>query len=226
MPLVPARQSGLAAWMGRRWRIAALAAVIVTVAVVMLTGGHRPSMGLTGRGSSVVSVAFSPDSKIIAAADEEGFIYLWQTATGQRITTLRNPRGDINAIAFSPDGKLLAAGDSVGGNTTLWRIVTGQRVATLHDPVSQAFVSSVAFSPDGKTLAVLEGIGDGNGTIYLWSVAASKTDAILADPRGYDIDSAAFSPDGKVLATGDDLDAYQPTSTPARTYLWDVSWLP
>jgi WD40 repeat protein len=116
VPLVPARRGALAARIGRRWRIAALAAVAISVAVVMLTGGHRPAMGLTGRGSSVVSVAFSPDSKIIAAADEEGFIYLWQTATGQRITTLRNPR--------------------------------------------------------------------------------------------------------------DDLDAYQPTSTPARTYLWDVSWLP
>ena len=31
---------------------------------------------------------------------------------------------------------------------------------------------------------------------------------------------------GKVFATGDDFCAHQPTSTPARTYLWDVSWLP
>jgi WD40 repeat protein len=84
----------------------------------------------------------------------------------------------------------------------------------------------VAFSPDGRTLAVIEGIGDGNGTIYLWSIAAGKPDAILADPLGYDIDAVAFSPDGKILATGDDPDADQSAGTPARTYLWDVTWLP
>ena len=75
-----------------RWRIFAVVAVVIAVvAAVMLAGGHRPSMGLTGRGAGVASVAFSPDSKIIAAADEDGFIYLWQTASGQRVITLRSP---------------------------------------------------------------------------------------------------------------------------------------
>jgi len=101
------------------------------------------------------------------------------------------------------------------------------RIATLHGPRGGA-VDSVAFSPDSKTLAVVESIGDdgANGTTYLWSIAAHKLDATLTDPLRYDIDSAAFSPDGKILATGDNLDGYQPASTPARTYLWDISWLP
>jgi hypothetical protein len=30
----------------------------------------------------------------------------------------------------------------------------------------------------------------------------------------------------EICATGDNLHAYQPTRTSARTYLWDVSWLP
>jgi WD40 repeat protein len=71
MHLGPSRPGGLASRIGRGWRIAA-AAVIAIVAAVMLAGGHRPSMGLTGHGASVASVAFSPDSKIIAAADEDG----------------------------------------------------------------------------------------------------------------------------------------------------------
>ena len=40
------------------------------------------------------------------------------------------------------------------------------------------------------------------------------------------VSSVAFSPDGRVLATGDDPDPDQPTGTPARTYLWDITWLP
>src|SRR5262249_37843952 len=143
MRWVPPRPGGLASRIGRRWRIAPVAALIVIVAVVMVTGGRRPSMGLTGRGASVVAVAFSPDSKIIAAADEQGFIYLWQAATGKRIATLRSPRGaDVDAIAFSPDGRLLAVGDSLGGDTTLWRVATGTPVTTLHHPARPRLVTS------------------------------------------------------------------------------------
>ena len=54
----------------------------------------------------------------------------------------------------------------------------------------------------------------------------AKPDAILADPLGYDIDAVAFSPDGKILATGDDPDADQSAGISARTYPWDVTWLP
>ncbi|HCU94869.1 MAG TPA: hypothetical protein DHU96_20065, partial [Actinobacteria bacterium] len=84
-----------------------------------------------------------------------------------------------------------------------------------------------AFSPDGKTLAVVESIGhDGaEGTVYLWNTATHQREAALTDPAGYDIGTAAFSPDGKVLATGDNLDLDMPTRTPARIYLWDVTWL-
>jgi eukaryotic-like serine/threonine-protein kinase len=106
-----------------------------------------------------------------------------------------------------------------------WSTATGKRIATLPGP-HDGVVNSVAFSPDGKTLAVIESIGDGNGTICLWSIATHKLDATLTDPLGYDIDAAAFSPDGRLLAAGDNLDAYQPASAPARIYLWDISWLP
>src|SRR5215475_329706 len=161
--LGPARPGGLASRIGRRWRILAVVAVVIAVvAAVMLAGGHRPSMGLTGSGAGVASVAFSPDSKIIAAADEDGFIYLWQTASGQRVITLRSP-GDaaVDAIAFSPDGQLLAAGGSRGGRTYLWSTATGRRIATLPGHAN-GLARSAAFSPDGRTLAVIEGIGDGN----------------------------------------------------------------
>jgi DivIVA domain-containing protein len=71
------------------------------------------------------------------------------------------------------------------------------------------FVSSVAFSPDGHTLAA----GDGNGSTYLWDVAAGHRIATLTYP-GSIVFSVAFSPDGHTLATADGH---------GITYLWDVA---
>ena len=60
----------------------------------------------------VISVAFSPDGKLLLAA---GSIYptvtLWDVASGQEVGTLDT--GAVSCVAFSPDGKLLA---SVSGN--------------------------------------------------------------------------------------------------------------
>ncbi|MBI1916712.1 MAG: hypothetical protein HYS12_18560 [Planctomycetes bacterium] len=78
----------------------------------------------------VTAAAFSPDSKWLAASDDETFsVRLWEVATGRQVrrfirTTLATR---IKAIAFSPDGKLLATG---GEDLTLklWNIGTGREV--------------------------------------------------------------------------------------------------
>ena len=80
----------------------------------------------------VNAVAFSPDGKLLAAAYGDGYVRLWNPATGQPVG--RSPsrpaparRADVNGVAFSPDGKLLA---SAGGDGTvrLWNPATGQAV--------------------------------------------------------------------------------------------------
>src|SRR5262249_25069833 len=65
------------------------------------------------------AVAFSPDGRLLAQADQE--LHLWDLATGKETTTLNGNQGRVNAVAFSPDGRLLAAAGS-GTTVLLWDV--------------------------------------------------------------------------------------------------------
>jgi WD40 repeat protein len=49
-------------------------------------------------------VAFSPDSRWIAAGDSGCNVNLWNTATGHQVATLKGHTGGVTGVAFSPDG--------------------------------------------------------------------------------------------------------------------------
>jgi WD40 repeat protein len=71
-------------------------------------------------------VAFSPDSRTVAAGGPDGKVRLWDVATGKLKETLEGHGSEVYSVAFSPDGKTLA---SVSQDQTirLWRM--GRRVA-------------------------------------------------------------------------------------------------
>jgi WD40 repeat protein len=98
----------------------------------------------------VFSVAFSPDSKTLAAGAWDGSVRLWEPATGREIRRYVGHAGWVRAVAFSPDGKLLASGgkDRI---IRLWETATGKELRRLEG--HQNWIQNLAFSQDGKTLA-------------------------------------------------------------------------
>ena len=78
-------------------------------------------------GAGVNGVAFSPDGRLLASADGDGTVRLWNPATGQAVgVPIPVDPGDnggsaaaVDAVAFSPDGSRLATADS-DGTVRLW----------------------------------------------------------------------------------------------------------
>jgi WD40 repeat protein/transcriptional regulator with XRE-family HTH domain len=158
-------------------------------------------------GFGVLQVAFSPDGTRLAAAYSDGYVRLWNPATGQAIGFAlpadTGPGGAANGVAFSPDGKLLATADG-DGYVRLWNPVTGQAVGAPFLAVTTGGVNGVAFSPDGKLLATA-GV---DGAVRLWDPVTGRAVGapLLAStsPRGGGgVYGVAFSPDGKLLAAAD-----------------------
>jgi WD40 repeat protein len=54
-------------------------------------------------------VAFSTDGRLLATTREDGFVRLWDIATGAELRQVGGPDDPLTNVAFSPDGRTLAA---------------------------------------------------------------------------------------------------------------------
>ena len=153
---------------------------------------------LTGHKNWVNSVAFSPNSHLLASGSDDNTIKLWQLQDGgaQLLKTLTGHKYYVYSVAFSPNGQLLASGSS-DSTVKLWQVQDGALLKTLTG--HQHSVTSVAFSPNGQLLAS----GSRDSTIKLWRVSDG---ALLKTLTGHQdkVFSVAFSPNSHLLASGSD----------------------
>jgi WD40 repeat protein len=111
--------------------------------------------------AAVISVAFSPDSRTLAAACADGSIRLIDTRSGAETGRLDGHTGHVRAVAYSPDGKLLASGGS-DGTARIWDTTSKAQTRKLEGHVSAVY--AVAFSPDSGTVAT----ASADSTVLLW----------------------------------------------------------
>ena len=151
---------------------------------------------LRSGGTEVLDVAWSPNGKTLAAANNNNTLEVWDAATARRLSVLRANSELVYSVAWSPDSKLLA---SAGNETTIevWDAATGKQVRMLQGHTQQ--VSSVAWSPDGKMLAS----ASDDRTVRLWDAASGKQIRVLQGHQNY-VTRVAWSPDGKTLASESD----------------------
>lgn len=171
---------------------------------------------LKGHQSSVYSLVFSPDGKILVTGSVDGTIRLWDLSGLQ--WKLYQDGNYFKSVAFSPDGKRLAT-SSADDIVRLWD-KSGKQLTALSVEDVKGYVVSMVFTPDGKFLVIAD--EGGNQTKFrLWDIS-DKSRKQLAELKGYQennrkfrhIISWAFSPDGKLLATGEEK---------GRIRLWDTS---
>ncbi|AGY59419.1 caspase family protein [Gloeobacter kilaueensis] len=136
----------------------------------------------------LTSASFSPDEKMIAAADTRGFVHLWQQ-NGQPLKTWRGHSDFIWKIAFSPDSQTIAT-SSYDRTARLWAL-NGKLLKTFTGHANP--VHDVAFSPNGKTIATLS-----KESIRIWNRDGKLLRTITQNLD--DGQKLAFSPDSKSLA--------------------------
>jgi WD40 repeat protein/serine/threonine protein kinase len=159
---------------------------------------HR-ERNLHGHKKDIKSVAFSAAADILASASSDGFVKLWDPATGQELATKLPRLSSVTCLAFTADGQFLAVG-YFDGSIRLWETATGKPKTSFEK--SKEGVYSLAFSPDAKTLAY----GTNEGTVKLRDL---ETGAVrVVDGHKHIVYSVAYSPDGKLLASssGNDVD--------------------
>jgi WD40 repeat protein len=147
-------------------------------------------------GGASLLVAWSPDGRWIATADQTPSVHLYDFTRDYPLH-IHGFETKVKTIDFSPDGKRLATGG--GSNVTVWNC-TGERGPENTIPDQLRFhkgdVETIAWSPTGEFLAT----GDNAGRLVV-SEAKGRPVSAFEDKEA--ITALAWSPDGRHLAAGD-----------------------
>lgn len=168
---------------------------------------------ITAHYAPVISLAFSPDGKILASGGYDETINLWTLPTGERLHSynsyydLRALRA-LSSLAFNPDGKTLLAGG--------WKEISIFNIEHSIDrerpddrtsfQVKVAFINSISFSSDGQTV-ILGGFDNTSPrTNFEKGKIAIKSIEGWRKARHIETKSLVFcsdiSPDGQIALSG------------------------
>ncbi len=151
---------------------------------------------------ALVSLAWSPDSKWLAAgSDKEGKVLLWDVASKavHKVETIRDT-GNVFLVLFSPNGSDLV----VGCGSTI-RVLDAKTLETRRDfppLVGRSAVRGV-FSADGKRLFVgTHSSKADSSAVIVWDYETGKTLEKHVITKKGNLAVMRLSPDGRVIADG------------------------
>jgi WD40 repeat protein/class 3 adenylate cyclase len=148
--------------------------------------------------AGVLSLAFSPDSKLLASWANDEKVRVWDVEQARLLASVSSSSASgawKGVVTFSPDGRTLAIGETDGQVRLLDWATGGQRVIPAHSEG----VTALAFSFDGKLLASASGYSE--HAIKLWESATGKGAGELVGHSGFVFSVAFAPPDGRILAS-------------------------
>ncbi|PYV15347.1 MAG: hypothetical protein DMG21_15250 [Acidobacteria bacterium] len=128
--------------------------------VVVRLSEHQFVDSLAGHGASVLSMAFSRDSKQVVTACEDGKVRVFSVPDWKLVRTLEGHTGPVHWAEFSADANWIVSGGE-DGTVRVWSTADGKLLETLEE--ARAPVLSVAFSPDSRFVAAST-----ESTVLIW----------------------------------------------------------
>jgi hypothetical protein len=151
--------------------------LVATASQDKTIGLWRPHTGkflaaLQGHDGGVSRVVFSADDRFLASAGDDHRIFVWETATHQRLTQISTKdRGEVSGLALSPDGRYLAWSAGAEATVHVVDLALDGRERVL--PGHGGAITALAFSPDGRRLA----FGSSDTTVLVWGAPAWEATA-------------------------------------------------
>jgi WD40 repeat protein len=154
--------------------------------------GKRLSF-LSWEHARVRALAFAPNTPVLALANHDGLVRLWEPVACTLLDTFPSEWGAICCLAFSPDGRVLAIGKSWhnGYQVELWSI--GHRDGSCSIQGTPDIPTAFAFHPDGQTLAVASG-----DAVHFWELPGKSRRKTMPQPGK--VGALTYTPDGRTLA--------------------------
>lgn len=155
-----------------------------------------PLAVMEGHTARVLSVEFSPDSKMIASGSVDNSLRLWRNGEFSLLRTMLGHPFPILDLDFSPDGNLLVTG-STDGILRVWRVSNGQLIKNMVDHAGK--ITSLDMSNDGKFLVS----SAQDFTVRVWRTADFRLVQTIDEGMSL-VNQAVFSPDSSRMAWVED----------------------
>ncbi|MGD9856871.1 MAG: protein kinase [Planctomycetaceae bacterium] len=149
----------------------------------------------------VNDVEFSPDSRWLASAADDGLVKLWawdeSQETLQEQHTLRGHTAAVRAVAFEKDavGTRLAT-SSEDRTLRIWDLESGEERQTLRGHSGEVY--DVAFHPDGRRIAS----ASTDSRLGLWDIDRLEREHVLMG-HSETVEDLAISSDGRWAVSAD-----------------------
>lgn len=141
----------------------------------------------------IMSVGYSPDSKLIVTAGSDATARIWDAGTGEEALILIGHDAAVLSAAFSPNGKAVVTA-SADRTARIWDANDGKELLMLNGHAN--VINSARYSGDGRLIVT----ASDDGTARIWDATTGQQLRLL---RGHtrEVKLATFSPDGRFILT-------------------------
>jgi WD40 repeat protein len=155
-------------------------------------------------------LVLSPDESLLAAANSDGTITVWDAVTGKERHVLKGHDRIVWNLVFSPDSRYLIS----NGSEELVRVWDTASGSMKHQLRGQ---TPMAVSYDARYLATKDAKSP---TVFVYDLTTGKETKRFTWPRKEQILGLAFAPDGRSLAAAGQIFG---ANQSGAVLIWDIA---